>query len=301
MQTGEDVNPADAQDGDGLPSCNSGGTKVAMVESIRRNIALIVGVTVCSAILLMVVPLVASPRGASGPTLLQSPSGITALIGFSVLLFLATGVAIVVSRLVNTAVGLFTLGGGLFILGLRFTTVQELAFGGGSVWLEAVECVLLAALMLPVVIVTFRFGGPLDDIHPRHPDTPLESWFGLGAIKAASAGLLMLPAIWVVARSPMNGQVFAAACFGGLLAGLIGRLINPHVQPILIYVTPVLTGAIGFCIVGFRTGASIESAFVDGTISPFARLRPIDYAAGSLAGVSMGLGWAKSFLVHEDQ
>ena len=45
---------------------------------------------------------------------------------------------------------------------------------------------------------------------------------------------------------------------------------------------------------------SMTEAFVQHAIPVMSYPLPIDYAAGSLMGVAFGLGWAKSFLHHED-
>ncbi len=44
----------------------------------------------------------------------------------------------------------------------------------------------------------------------------------------------------------------------------------------------------------------VEHTFVDNAVPKFSRPMPIDYAAATLMGVAFGLGWAKSFLHHED-
>ena len=44
----------------------------------------------------------------------------------------------------------------------------------------------------------------------------------------------------------------------------------------------------------------LADAVVNGTLPVLSLPMPIDYAAGSLMGVSMGLGWARGFLHHEE-
>jgi hypothetical protein len=43
----------------------------------------------------------------------------------------------------------------------------------------------------------------------------------------------------------------------------------------------------------------LDEAYISGSLTALARPMPLDYLAGSLLGVSFGLGWAKSFLHHE--
>ena len=41
-------------------------------------------------------------------------------------------------------------------------------------------------------------------------------------------------------------------------------------------------------------------AFVSGSIPHFSLPMPMDYAAGSVMGAAVGVGWARSFLHHEE-
>ncbi len=49
-----------------------------------------------------------------------------------------------------------------------------------------------------------------------------------------------------------------------------------------------------------KVGSGVADAFVAGTLPAMSLPMPIDYAAGSLMGVAMGIGWAKGFLHHDD-
>jgi hypothetical protein len=97
----------------------------------------------------------------------------------------------------------------------------------------------------------------------------------------------------------MTGQTVGAVFLGATAAGVAGRLLRPHVQPILLFASPIAFGALGHVIAALRT-ADLEVAFVSGDLSPLAMPMPLHYAAGSLMGVAVGLGWARSFLHHED-
>ena len=47
-------------------------------------------------------------------------------------------------------------------------------------------------------------------------------------------------------------------------------------------------------------GASLSDAYVNGSVPMLSLPMPLDYAAGTLIGIPLGLGWAKSFL-HEEE
>ena len=58
-------------------------------------------------------------------------------------------------------------------------------------------------------------------------------------------------------------------------------------------------GATGQLIAASVTHDTLADAYINNTLPALALPMPIDFAAGSLMGVSMGLGWAKGFLHHE--
>jgi hypothetical protein len=87
---------------------------------------------------------------------------------------------------------------------------------------------------------------------------------------------------------------------GGMVVGLVGRMISPHAQPRLLFAAPLLFGAIGQLIAAMMVKVPLTDAYIAQAIPAVGRPMPIDYAAGSLMGVAMGLGWARSFL-HQDE
>jgi hypothetical protein len=247
-----------------------------------------------------------SPRGAIGPTLLHAQSPIAAFI--AVLICSAIGVALAsaLARLKNAAWGVFLLGGGFFVLAARFETATEFAFasaaaaGRTQLALLGVETILWAFMSLIGVWLVFVFGGRLRDIAPpddyRPPPHPIWSWH---ALKAAAAGVIVLPAVWFVAQSAMVGQVVASVFLGAMVASMVGRLVSPNVQPVLLLVSPIVFGAVGHFIGAVVLKSPLDVSMVAGQISPLNLPMPIDYAAGSLMGGAFGLGWARSFLHHE--
>ncbi len=286
-----------------------------MLKEFARNTSFFAATALAATIGGLSASLVISGRGDAGPAILASGlmSG-----GLAILIALVASaiIGIVVTRITNTAVGLFACGGGLFGLSFRLDTVRELAFGsrlidaagGAPVGLTngpglvsiAIETAIWAGLILAAVLFVFKFGGALKDVEPddsgRNPH-PLSS---PAAWKMAAAGLIMLPVVWFAAQSDAKGQAIGAVFAGGMACGLAGRLISPHVQPILLFASPVLAGAIGHVVaLVLLKDQSLIDAYVSGSLAPLARPMPVDYAAGSMMGVAVGLGWAKSFLHHE--
>ena len=76
-------------------------------------------------------------------------------------------------------------------------------------------------------------------------------------------------------------------------------MLSPTAQPILIFAAPVLAGAVGYAIAASMQTASLDEMFVLNTLPRFGRPMPLDYAGGSLAGVAIGLGWARGMVENK--
>jgi hypothetical protein len=271
-----------------------------MTEVLQKNIALVLGIIVCALVCVPAARWAVFHTGAPGPSILQAESPIVAAVLMILLVGIAAAVAGVVARFSNAAIGLFALGAGVFVMARRMGTAEQLIFGEGSLALVGFETLLWAALVLACTLVVFAIGGPLKDIEPdiagRHPDP----FVSREAMVCAGAGVVMILLVWIVAQSPMKGQVLGATFLGGVGAGLAGRLMSPHVQPILLFASPLVFGGLAHLICAVMLTQSPDVALVAGQLSTVSKAMPADYAAGALMGVAFGLGWAKSFLHHEE-
>ncbi len=288
---------------DDLPLATVSATNLAMPSVLTRNVALFGGMILSGFICVQAAPFMQSIRGEGGPTTLTAERPVTAAIALVACLGVATALACVVGRTVNAAVGLFVLGAGAFALDSRLVIVRNLVYAQpdrSTLTMMAIETLLLAGFALGLVLIVFRLTGGFHDVEPDEENERPHWLTSEAAFKSAACGILILPVVWLIAQSPLKGQALAAVIVGGTIAGLIARLIAPHVQPILIFVSPLVFGALGHVIAAFTTHPPLDHAYIGGTLSIFARALPMDYLAGSLLGVSMGLGWAKSFLHHEE-
>jgi hypothetical protein len=304
-------------------------TNHRMKHAIVRNFALFGGLGLSGAVCVMAAPYLTSIRGASGPSMLLAQSPVIATAAVIICLTLATMVSIVVGRLVNAAMALFVLGAGLFVLSGRLETISEIALASDgsrhALLVLSVETMLWALLCFAAVSVVFRVAGPLADVHPLEEPDSLLRHFGARpsaesrvfvrlsvgiishlpikgqALKSLVSALLMLPIVWVIAQSPMKGQMLGATFVGAMMVGLVGRLVAPNVQPVFLFVAPIVVGALGHLIGLSLVRAPLDVAWVTGQLPKFNLPMPIDYAAGSLMGVAVGVGWARSFLHHEEQ
>lgn len=274
-----------------------------MSMALTRNVALFGGMILAGMACVRAAPMFSSIRGDRGPTIFAAERPAAAALALLVCLLIATAVACAVGRVVNAAVGLFVLGAGVFTLDSRLAGLRELAFAHpekSALYGMAIETMALALVALGLILIVFAITGGFRDVEP-HADGTRPHWLrSEAAIKSAAAGILVLPAAWLIAQSPLKGQAIAAVFFGAMLTGLVGRLVSPHVQPILMFVSPMLFGALGYLVAATTMRSPLDDAYIAGATSAFARIMPLDYLAGSLLGVSFGLGWAKSFLHHEE-
>ncbi|MHC4109045.1 MAG: hypothetical protein ACYSTY_13280 [Planctomycetota bacterium] len=265
-----------------------------------RYFAIFVGIVLAAIICALAIGFVTSPRGTVGPTVLQAASVAKASIAVLLTFTVATAIACVLGRLTNAAVGLFALGCGLAVLAMRSATVQEIAFSGGSLGLIALETGIWAALVLAAAVVVFLVAGPLLEPAPVHERLRPRDWLTGRAMLSLLCGFVVLPVVWFGAQSQMKGQALAAVFLGAVVVGLAGRLVAPRAQPVLVFAAPCLFGVVGHLIGMAVRGGGLDEAIVKGSMFPLSLPMPIDYAAGSLLGVSVGVGWAKSFL-HEEE
>jgi hypothetical protein len=120
-------------------------------------------------------------------------------------------------------------------------------------------------------------------------------------MRSAAAAALMAPAVLLIAQTPAKGQALGAVFVGGMAVGLAGRLFSPHVQPILIFPAAIVVGGITQLVTAMMAKVSLLTSMVAGDLPHFAMPMPVDYAAAACMGVAIGLGWAKSFLHHDEE
>jgi hypothetical protein len=280
-----------------------------MTELVRRYGGLFGGIILAALLGGMAVSWMIGARGLPGPLLLlgRHVAG-GAIAPVLLLLAMLTAVGIVVARLLNAAVALLVMGCGLGVLAMQAGGASDLAFCGAPAARIGAESVLWGVLLLPCLVALFTVGGMLPDVDP--PATPgaargsgesltshsLASAFSGRAWLGALAGLLAIPAAWIVLRNDLKGQALAAAVIGGLVAGTVGRLWSPRTQPILLVSATLVLLGLTQVVLSRMVSGPFADAFVRNTAPRLLRVAPVDLAAGVLAGVGLGLGWARSFM-----
>lgn len=287
------------------PSVSVGdSSREGIIAASQRYTALIVGIILAGLVMSFSLGSMESLRGVPGPTIAQAIAPVTATLVLLGCLFVAFLIAVVVGRIVNPAVGTFVLGSGVGTVALGSGSHLDLLFAGATGPTVALETLAWGGLVLVLAAGIHRLSGPLPDqpdqlaadaVNPSAVFAPL-------ALRSAGAGILALAAVFLFASNDLKGQSLAAALIAGIATGHVGRVLAPGIQPILLYAAPSVFLAIGQMVVfGPGSEALISTWMQDG--GPRLGIpTPIDVAAGSLMGVSMGIGFSRGFVEnHADR
>ncbi|MFN0010504.1 MAG: hypothetical protein ACKVS8_02545 [Phycisphaerales bacterium] len=114
---------------------------------------------------------------------------------------------------------------------------------------------------------------------------------GLGVLIAVVGAVL---ASWLVAQNMLKGQTIAAAAVGGLLAGAGLVLLDYRISPVVAVIGLGVVAAVSPVAGIFYSDLAIPRQNFDvhvftGKLLPPARILPLDWLAGGLLGLSMGL------------
>ncbi|MDP7005412.1 MAG: hypothetical protein QF718_04300 [Phycisphaerales bacterium] len=228
-----------------------------------------------------------SPRGSLGPTILQSISPIKACFAVLITVGIASVIGGFIARISTTISGMFVLGFSLFAMAMKLEGVEELIYSGGSFYILIIEALFLSIVVLIGTLIVFAIGGPLKDVAKPDGNNGSNFW------RAVLISLAVLPVIWLVAKSPMKGQVIGSAAVGGIAIGFLARQFTPSLQPVIYYVLPISVGGFGYFI-GITLFPVSDVAFAQQSLSQLLFPMPIEYAAGVIMGLSIGLSWAAS-------
>jgi hypothetical protein len=251
--------------------------------------------------------------GGHAATLLVSDSpvvGVAALAGVGVLALAGAGAA----RIVGPRLGLFTAGivlawgaGGVGRVDSALATAAGNGVVPGAIVPRLVLEGLLAAILAGVLaIVVLRAGRSFRETRPgREEPAPARSEIFAGAAPLALAGALAACslAVWFLSRDGPKGQTLAAGIIGGVLSGLVGRMISGSASAALFVVVGGVLAVVGPLagVVAHGGNAGLVTGAIDGGLFPLARLGALDWIAGAFVGVPVGLAWAASMVEKHGQ
>ena len=258
--------------------------------------------------------------GGHAVTVLVNGSPVQGVIAFAVL-FAATAVAgLLGSRLFELSTGLaaagFTLGWGAWKLGSAEDLLRR-AHTTDHLTTQSLEGLLVVSAIALLVGGCLLLGKTADTISApsRTPIPPLAKLFGRTfddapesnrwkAIPAAMLAGLVLGGLgcWLVALIPAKGQTLCAAIAAGIAAGVATSLTTAglRVMPTVLHGTLALLvlAMLGPLTAKFLHPNAIDAtrAAYSNTLAAWAYPTSLDWAAGALLGVPLGMGWAGSLL-----
>lgn len=148
--------------------------------------------------------------------------------------------------------------------------------------------VALVALLLIETIRRFRRHTP--------PEPPL-----LLSVRALGAGLIGAGfTAWLFAADAAKGQTIAAAIASGVIGAAVARMVLVSIPPRLIAVLPVALGIFSPLIAHLTTPDAVRASF-EGTLFRLALITPLDWLAGGLIGIPLGLAWTDSIAEPEHE
>ena len=279
------------------------------------------------AALLLVGPLAASllgglraPGGGPDATPLVSSSPAMGVALALAALAIALALGALAARLVGTMAGMSTAGLVVAWASWRTGTVDELvrtAQSGRPLISLAIEGLIFGVCGLGIILIIASMGrAHAEAIARRTQDNPQQAPppAGFGAQLTTSLhevfkgkGIaIALPiaivaggaAAMFIAGSPLKGQAIAAAIVGGIAVGAASRLVDVGAtfttMVIAVAALAVLGPLSGVATAG--TGAGLVRATYAGTLFPLAWITPLDWIAGGLLGIPMGVSWAGSMM-----
>ena len=233
-------------------------------------------------------------RGGLGPSILQSQSPVIALFGVTVAIGIVAVLGAFVARGTTYLTGMFLIGFTLFAMSLQLQGASEFVLSGGNLYMLSLEAVVMAIVLFGSTLIVYRIGGPLQDVPKAKNSKHSTDLFTTLVIS-----LVVLPVVWMIATTPEKAQVIGTTAVGGIAIGFLVRQLLPTMQPIIIFAVPTAVGGVGYLIASMM-GPTDGVALMQQSISPLLYPMPIDYAAGSVMGLSIGLSWAASLAQPKD-
>jgi hypothetical protein len=176
---------------------------------------------------------------------------------------------------------------------------------------QAVEGAMFGVLGLGLVLVVSAAGARYRE--PHEASLPTESYGfaaslsrnlrALGAsFKAPRITALPIAVLaggvvaGLVAATPLKGQAVFAATFGAIAAAAAGRLVEEEVSFPFLYIPVVLLAIVGPLTGLMAGGGNIVRASYANTLFPLANITAMDWLAGGLLGLPLGVAWAGSMV-----
>lgn len=232
--------------------------------------------------------------GLEQATPLTAGSTINGVLVGLVVMAIAVGYGMLVGRIAHVRLGLICAGLVLTWPAWQFGRVAALVRDAGDLSPVAdfiVEGALFGALAIGGALLILRFGRAV--LPEAEPQSSAPRDWVLAAVGCAAAAAL---GAWLIAQSPLQGQVYAAAVAAGVAGGAAGRSLANHAPMLPILVGGCLLAVIGPLVAQFGVSGDPLARLFAGDWPGLGLLTPFDWLAGIFVGVPLGEMWANSML-----
>jgi len=240
-----------------------------------------------------------SDLGTSVPLVSQTATPLTSILLVVAFLLACQLVATLLAHHINPAVALFVLGFGCSILSLSLGGIQQMAWAEASPWSLGLETIVWSLVVLYLVWCLMRATGGLPDVPHDWRAEVIGSFASLSSrpsLLALSSAVLALPIAWFLLVTVSPAQALGAVIVASFVVGMLSRAAAPRLDPILVYGGVVLAGGFAQVVIATGWSGSLADALVDDSMPRLLMVMPITWVGGSLVGISMGIGWARSFV-----
>lgn len=227
-----------------------------------------------------------SARGTLGPSVLQSNSPASALLAMVIMIAFGSLIGGFVAKVSTTTTGMFVFGFAICAMAMRLAGATEFITNDGNYSMLLFEAVLVSVLVLLGTIGVFAIGGPISSLQTDETNASKPTQFG----KTILISLVVLPILWLVANSPLKGQVLGASALSGIAVGFLYRQFLRNSQPIALFALPIAIVGFGY-LIGTTMGASDIASLNQQSISRLLLIMPIEFAGGFIVGLAIVLGW----------
>lgn len=267
--------------------------------------------TAVAGAVLVVGPIVGSIAGR-----LQTPSGLEHASPFTassvvsgvvvgiLVVAIALGYGILVGRIAHARLGLICSGLVLTWAAWRFGTVAALLRDAGDdspVMRLAVEGGVFGALLAAgsAILLMFTRSADQDPLETEPLKTPVpadqakaQDW-AISAVAVCIAGLF---AAWLLARSPLQGQVFASAVGAGVVGAAVGRSVSIRAPMLAILIGGFAIALVGPLVARYGVSGDALARLYAGEWPGLGLISPFDWFAGIMVGAPLGEMWAHSMV-----
>lgn len=278
-----------------------------MSREVIRNIVLAVELLLLGPLVGKLLTLLHAPDGGHAVTPLLSGSPALGIVLLVVVLFLASIVGILDGRAFGVRSGMAGMGCILGWAAFNTGKIEDILRDAAPLTISiklAVE-----GLIISVAAVLFvRQLAMMSERDGQHgtgpgPELAISSLVRAPSLLAAGAACVGgLVGAWFVAFHGAKGQTLFAGLIGGIVAGGMAAVISAGSESKsgARTVDPVISACMGLGLasvvapfsIAFLSGSDPLASALAGKMFPLGHLSGLDWAAGALVGIPIGLGWA---------